>query len=174
MTAPPHSTPRFDGASALEFLQALGADPGGVHYRAIHWDKNHQPRGERAVHLPPTFKPRGARLEQLQQAGYRLYWLPNGGPHDADVKACRYLFVEWDEQPMEWQVGAWQALGLPEPTVLLATGGKSIHAYWRLKDPLPPDRWRPLIQRLIAYCQSDPTCKNPSRLMRLAGSSYIH
>lgn len=174
MTPSPHAAPRFDGAAALQFLHALGADPGGVHYRAIHWDKNHEPRGERAVHLPPTFQPRGARLEQLQQAGYRLYWLPNGGPHDADVKACHYLFVEWDEQPMEWQVGAWQALGLPEPTVLLATGGKSIHAYWRLAHPIPPDRWRPLIQRLIAYCQSDPTCKNPSRLMRLAGSSYIH
>lgn len=166
--------PRFDGAAALSFLQALGAEPSAVHYRAIHWDKNHEPKGERAVHLAPTFQPRGARLEQLQQAGYRLYWLPNGGPNDADVKACSFLFVEWDEQPMEWQVGAWQALGLPEPTVLLATGGKSIHAYWRLSEPIAPERWRPLIQRLIAYCKSDPTCKNPSRLMRLAGSSYIH
>jgi hypothetical protein len=166
--------PRFDGAAALSFLQALGAEPSAVHYRAIHWDKNHEPKGERAVHLAPTFQPRGARLEQLQQAGYRLYWLPNGGPNDADVKACSFLFVEWDEQPMEWQVGAWQALGLPEPTVLLATGGKSVHAYWRLSEPITPERWRPLIQRLIAYCKSDPTCKNPSRLMRLAGSSYIH
>jgi hypothetical protein len=170
----PSGAPLFDGASALEFFHALGADASAVHYRAIHWDKNHEPKGERAVHLPPTFQPRGARLEQLQQAGYRLYWLPNGGPNDADVKACTYLFVEWDAQPMEWQVGAWQALGLPEPTVLLATGGKSIHAYWRLAEPIEASRWRPLIQRLIAYCKSDHTCKNPSRLMRLAGSSYIH
>lgn len=166
--------PLFDGASALAFLHALGADPSAVHYRAIHWDKTHKHKGERAVHLTPAFQSRGVRLEQLQQAGYRLYWLPNGGPNDADVKECSYLFVEWDAQPMEWQIGAWQALGLPEPTVLLATGGKSIHAYWRLAEAIEPVRWRPLIQRLIAYCQSDHTCKNPSRLMRLAGSSYIH
>ena len=66
------------------------------------------------------------------------------------------------------------ALLLTPIIVLLATGGKSIHAYWRLSEPITPERWRPLIQRLIAYCKSDPTCKNPSRLMRLAGSSYIH
>jgi AICAR transformylase/IMP cyclohydrolase PurH len=66
----PSGAPLFDGASALEFFHVLGADASAVHYRAIHWDKNHEPKGERAVHLPPTFQPRGARLEQLQQAGF--------------------------------------------------------------------------------------------------------
>jgi hypothetical protein len=173
MHTPPQG-PRFDGAAAHAFLTALGADPARVHYRGIHWDKNHQPKHDRAVHLAPAFQPRSPRLEELQQQGFRLYWLPNGGPHDADVTACTYLFVEWDDQPLEWQLSAWQELGLPEPTALLNTGGKSIHAYWRLSDPIPPDRWRALTARLISYCKSDPTCKNPSRLMRLAGSSYIH
>ncbi len=165
---------RFDVEAAAEFLRALGADASAVHYRAIHWDHTLQPAGDRAAHLPPTFSPRAARLEQLQQQGYRLYWLPNGGPNDGDVLACPYLFVEWDDRDLAWQTTAWRELGLPEPTALLSTGGKSIHCYWRLAAPIAPDRWRDLTSRLIHYCDSDRSCKNPSRLMRLAGSSYIY
>ena len=173
MTAGP---PRllFNDQAAFNFLAALGADPGAVHYRAIHWDKTLQPREARAVHLTPAFGPRAPRLELLQQQGYRLYWLPNGGPLDKDVTACPYLFVEWDDHPIDWQLQAWQELGLPEPTVMLNTGGKSIHCYWRLSQPIPPDRWVAITARLIRYCNSDPTCKNPSRLMRMAGGTYIH
>jgi hypothetical protein len=164
----------FNVEAAADFLRALGANPSATHYRAIHWDKTLLPKEARAVHVPPQFGSRHERLEQLQQQGYRLYWLPNGGPNDADVSSCSFLFVEWDEQPIEWQIQAWQLLGLPEPTVLLNTGGKSIHCYWRLREPIEPDRWRAITARLIRYCNSDPTCKNPSRLMRLAGSAYIH
>lgn len=164
----------FNPQAAIAFLQALGADPQAVHYRAIHWDKHLLPRKDRAVHLPPSFEARAPRLEQLQQNGYRLYWLPNGGPEDRDVTTCSLLFVEWDDQPIDWQLQAWQELGLPEPTVMLNTGGVSIHCYWNLLEAIDVDRWRAITARLISYCKSDPTCKNPSRLMRLAGGAYIH
>jgi hypothetical protein len=165
---------RFDVEAAGQFMAALGVAPTACHYRAIHWDSKHEPAGERAVHLAPTFGHRREQLEQLQRRGYRLYWLPNGGPNDSDVAACQFLFVEWDNQDLAWQTTAWQTLGLPEPTAQLATGGKSVHCYWRLREPIDPGRWRALTARLIRFCDSDPTCRNPSRLMRLAGSSYIY
>jgi hypothetical protein len=171
---PTPSQPLFNTEAAGEFLALLGADHAAVHFRGIHWDKALEPKAARARHLLPAFGSRAPQLEALQRQGYRLYWLPNGGPYDRDVLECCYLFVEWDEQPIDWQLQAWQELGLPEPTAMVTTGGKSIHCYWRLSAPITTDRWRALIQRLIRYCGSDPTCKNPSRLMRLAGSAYIY
>jgi hypothetical protein len=165
---------RFDVEAAVSFMAALGVAPNTCHYRAIHWDAKHEPASDRAVHLSPTFGHRREQLEQLQRRGYRLYWLPNGGPNDSDVTSCQFLFVEWDDKDLAWQTTAWQTLGLPEPTAQLATGGKSVHCYWRLREPIDPSRWRALTARLIRFCDSDPTCRNPSRLMRLAGSSYIY
>lgn len=40
------------------------------------------------------------------------------------------LFVEWDDKPIEWQLTAWQKLGLPRPSLQVSTGGKSLHTYW--------------------------------------------
>jgi hypothetical protein len=83
------------------------------------------------------------------------------------------LFVEWDDQTLEWQLQAWKELHLPEPTAMVSTGGKSVHCYWRLAEPMAPAVWRVLQSRLIAHAQGDPQCKNPSRLMRLPGFRYI-
>jgi hypothetical protein len=84
------------------------------------------------------------------------------------------LFVEWDDKPIDWQISAWQEFGLPEPSIQVHTGGKSIHCYWVLDEPTTPAEWRVLIQRLIAHTGADPANKNPSRLMRLPGSIYIN
>jgi hypothetical protein len=165
--------PLFDGKAARDFFIALQVDPATVHYRGIHWDKT-LPIKDRARHIAPSTQPQQQRLEELQRGGYRLYWLPNGGPTDEHVTTCRFLFVEWDDHPLEWQLQAWRTLSLPEPTVMLSTGGKSVHCYWRLSQPIAADRWREITKRMIAYCKSDPSCKNPSRLMRLAGGTYIY
>jgi predicted P-loop ATPase len=98
---------------------------------------------------------------------------PSGAVDDKDVHTCRAVFVEWDDKPIEWQVQAWQELNLPEPTVMVSTGGKSIHCYWRLLEPMAPDPWRVLQARLIDYAGGDKNCKNPSRLMRLPGFCYV-
>ena len=74
---------------------------------------------------------------------------------------------------MEWQVNAWKQLGLPEPSLMVETGGKSVHAYWRLRDPIAPEVWKPIQKRLITHCGSDPKCSNPSRLMRMPGFAYV-
>jgi hypothetical protein len=98
---------------------------------------------------------------------------PTGCVCDVDITQCRAVFVEWDNRPIEWQMQAWQHLGLPEPTAMVSTGGKSIHCYWRLIQPMAPAEWRVLQRRLIEYAGGDKACKNPSRLMRLPGFHYV-
>jgi hypothetical protein len=96
-----------------------------------------------------------------------------GGVQDCDVVAVPALFVEWDDgATIEEQAQRWQGLGLPEPTITVATGGKSVHCYWVLNEPMAPEPWRVLTARIIAHCDSDTQCSNPSRVMRVPGSVY--
>jgi len=98
---------------------------------------------------------------------------PTGCVQDRDITCCRAFFCEWDDRPKEWQINAWNELGLPEPTIQVDTGGKSIHSYWVLTEPIDPETWRVLQRRLLAHCDADRALCNPSRLMRLPGFSYI-
>jgi hypothetical protein len=49
------------------------------------------------------------------------------------------------------------------------TGGKSIHSYWYCEDIASADAWRQLQVDLLEFADADRSCKNPSRVMRLAG-----
>lgn len=97
----------------------------------------------------------------------------NGSVKDNDITSCRALFVEWDDKPKQWQLNAWKEFDLPEPTVMVDTGGKSIHVYWVLEQPITPEQFQNLQKRLIQKCGSDSSIQNPARVMRLPGSRYI-
>lgn len=168
----------FSASEALRFLELLGKDPAQTWLRFIK----------------PTGGGGGADLQgistQKQQAlvgqrisdGLNAYAVignaakatgRRGSVTDADVTQCPALFVEWDDgASIEDQQWRWLDLMLPEPTVMVATGGKSVHVYWVLSEPITPEHWRKLTTRLIAYCKADEACKNPGRLMRLPGSIY--
>jgi len=169
---------------AKRLLQRLGKDPAKTWYRCLLPDQGP------IRHLNGTDL-QGfdlATLEADNRAGASIYFItgdadqatgknkngkPTGAVEDHDVHACRALFVEWDGKPIEWQSRAWRELGLPEPSAMVKTGGKSVHCYWALTEPLSPDEWRVGTQRLIKHCDSDKQCSNPSRLMRLPGFDYI-
>jgi len=160
----------FNFDEANRFLKLLGKDPSKTWFRCLS-----------KVLIPHAFEIHG--LENLQiDDKYNIYLITGnanyatgkgGGVQDADIIACPALFVEWDNKPLEWQLNAWQELGLPKPSVSVFTGGKSIHHYWILNEPMAPDKWEPLISRLISHCGADKANKNPSRLMRLPGSIYF-
>jgi hypothetical protein len=76
------------------------------------------------------------------------------------------------DRPVEWQVTAWKELDLPEPSLQVATGGKSIHNYWIFSETISPDQWLPLQARLLDYTQADQTTRNLSRVLRLPGTYY--
>ncbi|PSB49226.1 DNA primase [Cyanosarcina cf. burmensis CCALA 770] len=113
------------------------------------------------------------QVEQWQAQGYGVYIVVNGGGHkDEDVKSCRAIFCEFDDRPIEDQINFWQDLGLPEPSMQIATR-KSVHSYWVFNEPISVEQWRELQAALLTYTASDPALKNPSRVMRLAGAYHI-
>jgi hypothetical protein len=168
-------------SEAETFLQLLGKDP------ACTWFRNLIPTPVKGS--LPNVNRGGRDLQGFDQAALEadnqtasIYFITGdadqatgkaGAVTDADVHSCRSVFVEWDDQPIDWQVQAWRELGLPKPTAMVQTGGKSVHCYWRLSEPMAPAEWRVLQKRLIDYTGGDTHCKNPSRLMRLPGFRYI-
>jgi hypothetical protein len=97
----------------------------------------------------------------------------NGGDSDDAITDCPALFIEWDDRPKAEQLVAWRTYGLPEPTFTVDTGGKSMHLYWVLNEPISPERFRDLIARLIDHTGADRLNRNPSRVMRLPGAWHF-
>ena len=127
-----------------------------------------------------TFKPDGfpdkhnldrhIALKWQRELGQGVYIPINrGGDSDADITECVALFNEWDDRPKDEQLFAWKDLGLPEPSIQVDSGNKSIHSYWVFENPIDKDTWRDLQERLVLLGDSDPALKNPSRVMRLPG-----
>lgn len=159
----------IDFEEARRFIALLGKPPGAIRLRAfLH--REHPDKADDKGRKGGARKP---LIRQWQEEGRGVYVVVNdGGDTDAEITACRAFFAEWDDRPREWQLTAWQELGLPEPTFQINTGGKSIHSYWVLSDPITPAHWRLVQTRLLDYCDADTSIKNASRVMRLPGSYY--
>ncbi|MEY4807481.1 MAG: Phormidium phage MIS-PhV1B [Cyanobacteriota bacterium] len=167
---------------ATQFLKLLGKDPAKTWFRTLKPTPGKGAQSNVARRGADLHGFDEAALGADNRAGSAIYFItgdadqatkPTAAVDDADVHTCRAVFVEWDNQPIEWQVQAWRELNLPEPTAMVKTGGKSVHCYWRLLEPMAPEPWRVLQGRLIDYAGGDTACKNPSRLMRLPGFRYI-
>ena len=113
-------------------------------------------------------------FSQYNAEGRGIYLvINNGGNSDNSITECVAFFVEWDDLSLDIQELQWKVLNLPEPSFQLKSGGRSIHSYWVLKQPVAPKVWHPIQIRLVDYCKADRNVKNPSRVMRLAGFYYI-
>ena len=163
--------PCIDRNQATAHLEALGYQPGNaVYIRAFlsKEDLRYAPNtGRKADRL------NWEQIERWQAQGYGVYIVVNGGGHkDEDVKSCRAIFCEFDDRPIEEQIWFWRELGLPEPSLQVQTR-KSVHTYWVFDEAIEVDAWRKLQTDLLVRTGSDPALKNPSRVMRLAGSYHI-
>ena len=160
---------KLDAAQAHLHLDLLGLDETCTNIRLIPYDRRlgNAINGNFAIDLE--------RAQDLNNQGYWICIQVNiaSGTKADDVTACTALFCEWDDVPIEEQLVLWQSLGLPEPTFMVMTGNKSIHNYWALTVPIEPERWVPLMDRLIAHAGSDKNCNGLNRMMRLAGGHYI-
>jgi putative DNA primase/helicase len=158
-----------DFDAARQFLAALGKPRGAIRLRGFYAKTD--PR--KAADLGAKGAPTKQLVEQWIADRRGVYVVVNnGGDKDVDITECIALFCEWDDKPKDWQVTAWKELGLPEPSLQIDTGGKSIHSYWVLAEPIPPVRWRITMQRLLDYADADRSLKNPSRVMRLPGMPH--
>jgi putative DNA primase/helicase len=160
-------SPDFD--AARQFLAALGKPKGSIRLRGFYAKGDPRKDDDKGAKGDPT----KALVESWVADRRGVYVVVNnGGDKDADITECIALFLEWDDKPKDWQLTAWQDLGLPEPTIQVDTGGKSIHSYWVLAEPIATDSWRQLQTRLLDYADADRTLKNPSRVMRLPGTPH--
>ena len=160
----------IDRGAAEQFLSLLGKDPASARLRAFPHRAN--PAKGAIGARKGTFDL--AVAEQWQREGRGIYLVINdGGDRKNEITACRAFFVEWDDRPIAWQLNAWKELGLPEPSLIVLSGGKSAHCYWLLQQPIAPQAWEPLQAELIAYAGGDPHCKDASRVMRLPGCWYV-
>jgi hypothetical protein len=160
----------LDGQTARRFLELLGKDPTTTRLRAF--PHRLDPRRTAIGARKGPFDLRQA--ERWQREGRGIYVVINdGGDRNSAIRRCRALFVEWDDQPLAWQREAWRELGLPVPSLLVATGGRSLHCYWVLREPIAPAQWTPLQRELIEAAGGDQSCGDLARVMRLPGSWYL-
>jgi predicted P-loop ATPase len=170
----------FDASESKRFLELLGKDRSQTWLRAIDPVRDRKRSGG-GDHQGVASKADKAWIDTKTADGFNLFAITGNAAaikgsyvKDADISGCPALFVEWDDgADIDTQAQRWQELELPEPTLMVATGGKSVHCYWVLTEPMEPEPWRVLQRRLITYCSGDEACKNPSRLMRLPGSVYF-
>lgn len=112
-------------------------------------------------------------LVAMNGEGFNLYAgiLPrtkDGGKTDAD---CSSGWVAWADldgvDPHEaWRRGT--GAGLPKPTAAVASG-HGAHLFWGLLDRADPAALSGLVGDLAALLNSDPSVRNPSRVLRLPG-----
>lgn len=93
----------------------------------------------------------------------------NGGKAE-DVALARCLFADFDDGcTLEQARLKWSDACIPEPTVIVATGG-GIHAWWRLQEPLTDLKaWTELQDALAVRLGSDRSVTDAPRIMRMPG-----
>ena len=88
---------------------------------------------------------------------------------DTDIITAFYAFIDADDENAANNIT--QSPILPDFCVQIVTiPEKRMHAYWSVSDVPCPEKWSELQSRLIDYFGSDPAIKNPSRIMRVAGT----
>ena len=136
------------------------------------------PKRERIYTLAGQLVDHVDRLWELNQDGQNIYVGINprsrkGGKAE-DVKRFRTFFVDWDGVSLEYIQHAYDAAGVADPTLVVASG-HGYHAYWRLDEDavsvkeMDASTWSAYQRGLIAALNSDPAIKDPSRIMRLPG-----
>ena len=158
-----------DFDAARQFLAALGKPKGTIRLRGFYAKTD--PR--KATDHGAKGDPSKSLIEDWVADKRGVYVvINNGGDKDAEINECIAFFCEWDDKPKDWQITAWKELGLPEPSIQVDTGGKSIHNYWILSGSVSPELWKPVQTRLLDHANADRQLKNPSRVMRLPGTPH--
>lgn len=172
----PEKNLKVDRHQIAKQLELLGYKPGEKVFLRAFYPSNDPRKGDgggrKTNHT--TIESIAQTAERFQNEGRGIYLVVNGGGQtDAEVETCRAIFYEHDNLSKDLQFSLWEPLGLPEPTFQVDTGGKSIHSYWVLTEPIDPSDWRSLQSDLLEFADGDRSLKNPSRVMRLAGCYHL-
>lgn len=112
-----------------------------------------------------------AKLVKLEGEGYNVFITYNGGGHSKSEVQWRRAFVsESDNTTIEEQLTSWYRKGLPQPTLMINSGNKSIHMYWCLHQAVKVDEHSNRIQsKIINRLDSDQSMLKAEQPLRLAG-----
>lgn len=120
----------------------------------------------------------GARPEEQRGDGSPRVW----GASNRHISGAVGGWVECDGGlPIEGQERLPELAGLPEPTLTVWSGGKSLHQYWltRQRERLAAEAFRPLqrglkvaIEEVSPAAGADGAVSNPARVMRLPGGLH--
>lgn len=162
---------QIDWEAAETFLGLLGKN-GNTRCRAF-FHKSAPVEVKRQGARKPALNPDA--IKAIQLTGRGIYVVINdGGDDKASITLCRAYFAEFDgvDEGAQWDAVTFS--GLPEPSIVNATGGGSLHFYWVLSEPMTDvAQWQADMKRLIAHLGSDKSVNDPSRVMRLPGCWYM-
>lgn len=162
---------QIDWEAAETFLGLLGKN-GNTRCRAF-FHKSAPVEVKRQGARKPALNPEA--IKAIQLTGRGIYVVINdGGDDKASITLCRAYFAEFDgvDEGAQWDAVTFS--GLPEPSIVNATGGGSLHFYWVLSEPMTDvAQWQADMKRLIAHLGSDKSVNDPSRVMRLPGCWYM-
>jgi hypothetical protein len=97
-----------------------------------------------------------------------------GGGKEKNVRFARCIFVDLDNLTVEEAIERLIKAKLPRPTLNIFSGN-GYHFYWMLKEPLTDlELWRKIQSQFIKALNSDPTIKDPPRVMRLPSFKNIN
>ena len=117
-----------------------------------------------------------SNLIRLNEIGWNGYICVNpvdpshhATPSDKNIVGAFFAFIDADDESASSKIS--NSPILPNFVVLTGTvPEKRMHAYWSISDVPSLELWTELQSRMIEYFGSDPAIKNPSRIMRLAGT----
>ena len=120
----------------------------------------------------------GTKPEHLNKAGKPRAW----GASNAHIQHAIAVFAECDGGlPREAQEAIPALAGLPEPSLSIWTGGKSLHHYWIFTpgQEIPPELFTDLQKRICSAIQlvapeskPDSSISNSARVMRIPGGVH--
>jgi hypothetical protein len=118
----------------------------------------------------------GKEPDHFNRNGELRVW----GASNLHIAGARWIWYEADGGlPHEEQLAAISRAGLPEPDLIIDTGGKSLHCYWRLDEQITLEQFRDLQQRLQQSIDAltpemggDQGIHNPCRVMRAPGGQH--
>ena len=111
------------------------------------------------------------KLKKLNDTGYNIYAgvVPrdsNGGKEDSDCSKSGLIWCDIENISCDNTLKLLEDNDLPVPTLVL-NSGHGVHCYWRLKEYMPVALISQIVNDLAVLIGSDPTVKNPSRVMRV-------
>jgi hypothetical protein len=164
---------QLDDKAAAAFVKLLGRDPSTVRLRAFPQSDTPKERKQALGARKFSWGDRDS-VEGAEAAGLGIYIGINpGGDTKASIKHCIAHFAEFDDLPKDEQLAV-VAAKMPPASIIIDTGGDSLHFYWLLKIPTSnKEQWQADQKRIAKYLGSDPSINDPSRVMRLPGAIYF-